>query len=746
MATRTDEVGVKALNAAPGGHGADADASRARVLASALVVETAVGLTFFFPLYSETLKRAYDLSNGSVQLLASMQNVGGSLGIHIGMLYDRLGPRSTILFGLFFGGLGWGGLWLTLAYGLPVPFALLVALAFLQGHGQLFLNCASVPTVALHFPSEQYAVALGLVKSLIGLSGSLAAQVYTALYAPPEATEADLSTIDSAIVSFLRLITLWFSAACVVGTLGLRREGASADPGHCAPPQGYAERARLDGWLGGAYGRMLLLVAILACGALVNEHIRAALIATGVLRALHTEQLTFGLATLALAAFIGHVFRGPVPIPTGDVRDADAGSDSEDSNDRRQRWRPPGPADRRLSRTTSTLATALLGVRRGGSFTFGSSAAQRRRAFGVTSAMGDSEEDAREWRHLTNILASEIAIIPPVPTNYERIRPVLSTADLFDGAASPADETPAVTPAERATREQAEADASLSSWQATSGAPNLSLGEALVSQSFWLQFGVEFALSGSGLMLTNNLAQVRGWFVCGCIGGTAQRTDHTHSSPPRPAPPHPAQIVRALGPSSTVEASGERPAGMSAASLVSLLGVCNCTGRLAVALVAESLARRGMPRSLPFVLACLLMATAHLLVASHSRALLAPACALCGFAFGALAALNPVVLSTLYGSKAFGAIYTTIMVGSALGSLALSSGLAVAVYARATAADDLVCVGEGCFRPTALSCAALCAAASLLAAKLSHREAQNMRRRTQCTRESVEALRRGRPP
>lgn len=37
-------------------HGANADSCRARVLASALVVETAVGLTYFFPLYSESLK------------------------------------------------------------------------------------------------------------------------------------------------------------------------------------------------------------------------------------------------------------------------------------------------------------------------------------------------------------------------------------------------------------------------------------------------------------------------------------------------------------------------------------------------------------------------------------------------------------------------------------------------------------------------------------------------------------------
>lgn len=220
------------------------------------------------------------------------------------------------------------------------------------------------------------------------------------------------------------------------------------------------------------------------------------------------------------------------------------------------------------------------------------------------------------------------------------------------------------------------------------------------------------------------------------------RTPYTHARAPAAdwrlprAPSHPPtcpfhQIVRAAGPATGIdaEAMGERPAGMSASSLVCLLGVCNCTGRLAVALAAESLARRGMPRSLPFVPVCLLMACAHLCVAANVRALLAPACALCGFAFGSLAALNPVVVCTLYGSRAFGAIYTSIMLAAALGSLGLSSGLAVSVYARALAPGEPVCVGASCFRTTALTCAALCTAASSLAAVLSAREARATRRR-----------------
>ncbi|KAG8463133.1 hypothetical protein KFE25_011130 [Diacronema lutheri] len=753
-----------------------ADECRARVLVSALVVETVGGLTFFFPLYSETLRRAYGLSNGSVQLLASLQNVGGAVGLHIGLLYDALGPRTTVLLGLVVGGVGWGGLWAALAYSLPAPFTALAVLAFLQGHGQMIADCASVPTVALHFPAEQYALALGLVKSLIGLSGSLAAQVYAALYAPPAAVGADFVTIDRAIVDFLALAAAWFAGGCAVGALGLRRDGPSADATHSSPAQSAHERARLDTWLAGAYGRMLVLVAVLAAGALVNEHIRAALVATGVLRALHTEQLTLGLGALVMALFLLHVRRGPRA--PGLTRLSSAGGGAPEP---RVNGSGGGGVKLLLGRADPVIVASLLDVRRAASYDSrftgsATAAAAAAAARGRRATLSDFDAAAEAEVYLQKLLATEIAIVPPVPTSFSfsRVAPVGSLADLHDemaelaeyGASLDVSPPTAAVPTAVAAGAGASAGGSGTAMAAPRGAgdsraligvgdapatdaahardgahtrahprfvtasvtapnllesaagalpgalpgalrgaqpavaaqaPNLSLAQALASANFWLQFSVEFALAGSGLVITNNLAQ----------------------------------IVRAAGPATGIdaEAMGERPAGMSASSLVCLLGVCNCTGRLAVALAAESLARRGMPRSLPFVPVCLLMACAHLCVAANVRALLAPACALCGFAFGSLAALNPVVVCTLYGSRAFGAIYTSIMLAAALGSLGLSSGLAVSVYARALAPGEPVCVGASCFRTTALTCAALCTAASSLAAVLSAREARATRRR-----------------
>jgi len=205
----------------------------------------------------------------------------------------------------------------------------------------------------------------------------------------------------------------------------------------------------------------------------------------------------------------------------------------------------------------------------------------------------------------------------------------------------------------------------------------------LLSADFWLHLAVMYCISGAAYFLINNLAQV----------------------------------VRATEPADEAAANS--------ASLVSLLSACNCLGRLGGASASEYAARAGLPRTAPFVAATVLMALAMYCVALHSRNALLPACALAGLSFGALNALNAVVVAPLYGMKAFGAIYSTIALAGALSSASLASGLAVIVYERNTAVGALVCEGPRCFRETALVCAALnvlgCAFATLLSVRVHRR-------------------------
>ena len=216
------------------------------------------------------------------------------------------------------------------------------------------------------------------------------------------------------------------------------------------------------------------------------------------------------------------------------------------------------------------------------------------------------------------------------------------------------------------------------------GGDELTLRGALVSATFWLHFSVHFAISGSAFFLINNLAQV----------------------------------VRAIEPAAEASAS--------AAALVSVLSACNCLGRLAGAWASELAGRLRAPRTAPFALAAALMGVAMVCVSVHSRAALLPACALCGFAFGALNALNACVVPSLYGLRSFGAIYTTIVLAGACGSALIANGLAVAVYDAHLQPGATACEGAGCFRHTALACALLdgfgCACATVLSLRV-HRAA-----------------------
>ncbi|KAJ1623482.1 hypothetical protein T492DRAFT_883499 [Pavlovales sp. CCMP2436] len=103
-------------------------ARRARLLAGTLVVESVGGLFYAFSLYSETLKVTYGLTQGAVQLIGTAANIGGTVGVHVGIFYDRFGPRATVLTALALGSVGWGGLWLALATRWPAPLAVLVLL------------------------------------------------------------------------------------------------------------------------------------------------------------------------------------------------------------------------------------------------------------------------------------------------------------------------------------------------------------------------------------------------------------------------------------------------------------------------------------------------------------------------------------------------------------------------------------------------------------------------------------------
>ena len=109
------------------------------------------------------------------------------------------------------------------------------------------------------------------------------------------------------------------------------------------------------------------------------------------------------------------------------------------------------------------------------------------------------------------------------------------------------------------------------------------------------------------------------------------------------------------------------------------------------------------------------MALVHAVLAAAptSVAALYLAATLGGATYGAQNALNPAVVSEIFGLEHFGALYTAMSLAIAAGSFLIANYLASRIYDRVPAAPGGDCVGGDCFRATFAVCSVLCALGAL---------------------------------
>jgi MFS family permease len=259
--------------------------SRWATLAAALLVESVCGMFYAFSLYSPNLKHAFGLNEYQIDLIGSMGNLGGNLGLHLGLFYKAFGPRGTCILAVFLGTPAWLLLWACLTFSsLQMPFWMLLVIGFLQGQSQMVADIAAISTVAPGFP-EHRGSALGLVKAFVGLSGSLGSAIYVGAFAhstsganesfvdaadaaaapaPPIAPPASPDTTPSSdIVPYLFFCGIEFAFCCLVGAWLIRLPSPQA-------PRTAASATAPRRRLAGAYIFVLALALLLASGSLLE--------------------------------------------------------------------------------------------------------------------------------------------------------------------------------------------------------------------------------------------------------------------------------------------------------------------------------------------------------------------------------------------------------------------------------------------------------------------------------------------
>ena len=629
------------------------------VLAAATLVQSCAGLAYSFSVYSGSLREVYQ-SQSAVDLLGSFKDVGAYFGVLGGLVFDAFGPRVTLLAGAAMHTAGYLGVYATLrrdvaGFDNVPPLWRTGCVIALAANGDSFFDTAVLLASMNNFPTEKGTVA-GLLKSYLGLSSAVFAQLYVTV-APPRddasstprpadgataaAASGDVEDESSRARVFVLMIALVGGAVATLAAPFVREVGKSLNGSDGAVWVGSSSVGRGSSDAAATFAKLttctVALVGCAAAAAALND-------AFGPLERVVNVALTcvvlIALASPTLALFASGKLSCGVAKPRSALR----------SKHGRRRTRGGGRG--RSSRGGG-----------GRSVTFDSSADVGAwddelgnpllRGWGTTTdgsgdVPSDDEEDAssrssdergrlgddHEWAaNRAQILGREGAFL--------HMRDEGEREDVYDGdldvvhggagSAPPITGTIALGGVEQPPLLGRDSS-------------SLTLSECATCPEFWLLWCSIAASSGAAMALVNNMD---------AIAASAGLGDG------------------------------------AAAGMVSLFSVCNCVGRLCGGLASEwALHVRAVPRPAALCVAQAVVAIgAFALRVAPVRGGVFAAVSLVGFALGAHWGLAPSMSSEIFGAKHAGAVYGGLSVAPMIGSYALSTGVFGRMYDAAAAAQ-----------------------------------------------------------